>query len=332
MPWETSCDGEPNDLQNGGEAMNLEKLPFLLFDELDFEEENEVSRLLAEHAELREELERLRVMLRVVEASAAEPPPGLLSQCRTRLHATLRDDSVGAQYSEPGRRSWWQAWFANGFAWQTAGALAMAAFSFLAGRWTVDRHMHSVSPSEMLVAMDSDSSDRSPWTPRIRSIRNNPDGTVQVEIEEVKQRLVIGSPDDREVRAVLLNAAQNTLDPGLRVGTIDLLQAQMDRPDVRDVLLHVVRKDGNPSVRLKALEGLVRYSDESSVREALRDVLLRDQNPTVRMEAVNLLIQEQGRPEVIGLLQEVMLQEENHNVRERCMNVLTDLNATMATF
>lgn len=308
------------------------KLPFLLFDELDFEEENEVSRLLAEHEELREELERLRTMLRAVEECSAEPPPGLLSQCRSRLHATLREDAVAVGGRAGGYSSWWRSWFGNGLGWQAAGLMAMVLLSFLAGRWTIERDAAPLTEAGPRMTADARFGPEENWTPRIRAIRTNADGTVQIEIEDVKQRLVMGSPDDRDVRTALLNAAQHTLDPSLRVGTIDLLRAQCDRPDVRDVLLHVVRKDGNPGVRLKALEGLARYPDEARVREALRDVLLRDQNPTVRMEAVNLLVQDRGRPEVIGLLQELMQQEENHSVRERCQNVLIDLNATTATF
>lgn len=313
------------------------KLPFLLFDELDFEEENEVSRLLAEHAELREELERLREMFSAIQDTSTDPPPGLLSQCRSRLHASMREDCGTATVPKPTSRSrWFPEWLVNGWNWQAAGTMAMVLMAFLIGRWSLDRRtpVQTATPTFAVLtgSVTSTPYDEDGWAPRIRNIRTNADGTLQIEIEDVKQRLIEGSPDDREVRAALLNAAQNTLDPSLRGGTIDLLRAQCDRPDVRDVLLHVVRKDTNPNVRMKALEGLAGYPDEVRVREALRDVLLRDQNPAVRMEAVNLLVREQGRPEVIGLLQEVMQQEENLSVRERCQHVLTGMNASTTTF
>lgn len=320
------------------------KLPFLLYDELDFEEENEVSRLLAEHAELREELERVRTLFRAVEQSAVEPPPGLLSQCRTRLHGSLDALPVPAARTSWRLPSWLRfvdkpLFTRMPMGWQAAGALAMLLLGVAAGRWTLQPTAPNspwmdpasqqaggfVSPRATLTGSNG-------WIPRVRDIRTNPDGTVRIEIEEVKHRLVEGLPQDQNVRTLLLAAAQNTADPGIRVGTLGLLSTQGGQPAVRDVLVHALRNDANPGVRLKALEGLEAYAAEPDVREALRVALLHDQSPAVRLEAVDLLTRDRGRPEVIGLLQEAMQVEENRTVRARCQSVLADLNATTETF
>lgn len=320
------------------------KLPFLLYDELDFQEENELSALLAEHAELREELERLRTLFRAVDQSAIEPPPGLLSQCRTRLHSTL--DSLPAPTHRPVWRlpNWLRfvdrpLFGRMPLGWQAAGALAMLLLGVAAGRWTMQPAANNGQWAGGLgqqtggfVSQPAAYSPGNGWIPRVREIRTNPDGTVRIEVEEVKHRLVEGLPQDQNVRTLLLAAAQSTSDPGVRVGTLGLLSAQQGQPAVRDVLVHALRHDSNPGVRLKALEGLEAYAAETEVREALRKALMHDESPAVRLEAVDLLTRDRGRPEVIGLLQEHMRFEENRTVRERCQTALANLNATTETF
>ncbi|MCU0228586.1 MAG: HEAT repeat domain-containing protein [Bryobacterales bacterium] len=319
------------------------KLPFLLYDELDFEEENEISRLLAEHEDLRAELERLRLLARAVDSSATEPPPGLLSQCRSRLHGALREQPVPLRR---GLRDLLPGWLRfvdrplftrTPLGWQVAGALAMLAVGVMAGRATlalpglVASNPGQGSPGQF-VSQNASRSDAPDWTPRVRDIRTNPDGTVRIEFEEVKQRLVEGPPQDQQIRALLLATARSTVDPGMRVGPLSVLSAQSAQPAVREVLLHALRNDSNPGVRLKALEGLQAYANEAQVRETLRTALLHDESPAVRLEAVGLLTRERDRPEVIGLLQELMQFEENRTVRERCQSALADLNATTETF
>lgn len=314
------------------------KLPFLLYDELDFEEENELSKLLAEHAGLRAELDHLRAMFRAVDQGAVEPPPGLLSQCRTRLHSALSDQPApSVRRGWAGMPGWLRfaewVWLPRmRFGWRAAGALAMLLLGVAAGRWTVETGPTPAPGFGGFVSQPADILASSGWTPRVRDISTNPDGTVRIEFEEVKQRLVEGPPQDRNVRALLLATARSTTDPGIRVGTLSLLSSQSSLPGVRDVLLYALRNDTNPGVRLKALEGLETYSAEPEVREALRTSLLHDESPAVRLEAVGLLTRDRGRPEVIGLLQELMQYEENRTVRERCQNALADLHATTETF
>ncbi len=314
------------------------RLPFLLYDELDFEEENQLSRLLAEHEELRAELERLRSLSQAVDQCAVEPPAGLLSQCRTRLHGSLREQPAPVRQ---GIGSLLPAWLRSvdrplfariPFAWQGAGALAMLLLGVGIGRVTLPVADPDAALPGAFVSQQGAIPGNSNWTPRIRDIRTNPDGTVRIEFEEVKQRLVEGLPQDNEVRSLLLATVRSTPDPGMRVGTLSVLSAQSGQPAVREVLLHALRNDTNPGVRLKALEGLQSYAAEPQVRETLRTALLHDESPAVRLEAVGLLTRERDRPEVIGLLQELMQFEENRTVRERCQSALADLNATTETF
>ncbi len=314
------------------------KLPFLLYDELDFEEENELSRLLAEHGELRAELEQLRSLLHAVEQNAVEPPPGLLSQCRTRLHGTLGELPQATQGRGWPRLPEWLRFvdrplFARmPLGWQAAGAVAMLLLGIVAGRWTMQTAADPAPGFGGFASQPADILASDGWTPRVRDIRTNPDGTVRIEFEEVKQRLVEGPPQDHNVRALLLATARSTADPGIRAGTLSVLSSQSSQPGVRDALLYALRHDSNPGVRLKALEGLQVYVTEPDVRETLRTALMHDESPAVRLEAVGLLTRDRGRPEVIGLLQEHMQYEENRTVRERCQSALADLNATTETF
>jgi hypothetical protein len=175
-------------------------------------------------------------------------------------------------------------------------------------------------------------SDEVPPISRVREVRTNPNGTVEIQLEEVSQRMISGSLNDRDVRDALLVAARETSDPGVRVGTLDLLKSQTGRDDVRKVLLYALLNDTNAGVRLKALEGLTSFPIDLDTRESLRKVLLTDANPGVRIQAIELLTKGNEGPEVIGVLQQLMQREDNSYVRQKCQNALRDLNATTGTF
>ena len=98
-----------------------------------------------------------------------------------------------------------------------------------------------------------------------------------------------GSLDDQQIRALLLSAAKDPSDPGLRAETVDILNMRAQSADVRDALIFAVQHDSNAGVRMKAMDGLKPFVRDPEVRTALTQVLLSDSNPGLRTQAIDLL-------------------------------------------
>ena len=173
--------------------------------------------------------------------------------------------------------------------------------------------------------------DSGPVASRVRFVEPGESGRVQIVLEETRQRTLSGDMDDASIRTLLLRAARESSDPGVRVETMDLFKGQPQSQDVRRALLHALRQDANAGVRLKALDALRPSAGDPDVRQVLAEVLLKDDNPGVRTQAVDLLTQKR-EPELVGVLQELMTRENNNYVRMKCQRVLADMNASAETF
>jgi HEAT repeat protein len=173
--------------------------------------------------------------------------------------------------------------------------------------------------------------DNPPVASRVRFVEPGNSGQVQIVLEETRQRVLSGGVEDDTIRTLLLRAARESSDPGVRVETMDLLKAQPQAADVKRALLHALRTDTNAGVRLKALEALRPSAEDSETRQALAEVLLKDENPGVRTQAIDLLTSKR-EPELVGVLQEIMTRENNNYVRMKCQRALSEMNASVETF
>ena len=156
-------------------------------------------------------------------------------------------------------------------------------------------------------------------------------GKVQIVLEETRQRVLSGRVEDQSIQNLLLAAARDPQDAGLRVESVDLLKSGPDSAEVRNALLYALQHDSNPGVRLKALDGLKNSAADAQVRQVLTQVLLHDDNPGVRTQAIDLLIQHK-EDRMVGLLQELMRKEDNGYVRLRCKKALHEMNASVETY
>jgi len=154
---------------------------------------------------------------------------------------------------------------------------------------------------------------------------------VRIVFDETRQREISGSLDDEAVMRMLLAASRSPSDPGVRVESLDLLNARPDSEEVRGALLEALENDPNDGVRLKALEGLRSYAADTRSRQALSHVLLTDDNPGIRSMAVDMLVQSRSM-DVVGTLQELLQQEENGYIRNRSQRALEAMNASVETF
>jgi HEAT repeat protein len=150
-------------------------------------------------------------------------------------------------------------------------------------------------------------------------------------VEETSQRTLSGATKDEPIRRLLLSAARDSADPGVRVESMEILKASAATTEVRHALIYALEHDSNPGVRLKALEGLKDFAQERETRKALTQALLADNNPGIRTQAIDLLVQNK-EPAMVGVLQELMQKEDNNYVRLRCRKALLEMNASAEPF
>ena len=283
-----------------------------LYGELAGQEEENVEQHLHDCSACRSELDRRKALHRRLDSLWIAPPPDLLAECREDL---FRLRSV-----EPKPSPWMpflSMW--RGHTWaRPIGALAMLALGFFSARLTTRE------PALASIAGE-------PIASTIRSVQPDASGHVRIALDETRRRMVTGSVSDGNIERLMLAAARDAGNDGLRVESIDILKAHATSADVRDALLAALRNDPNPGVRFKALEGLKGMASQPEVRKTLGYVLQNDQNPGVRIQAIDMLTQRQDS-ELVGMLQQLVSKESNGYVRQRCERALEEMNASVGTF
>src|SRR5262249_59728589 len=125
----------------------------------------------------------------------------------------------------------------------------------------------------------------------IRGIVQEPGSNrVQIQYDKLMPDTAQGSIDDPRIQQLLLFAARNNMNTGVRIDSIDLLTQKPEDARIREALIYALRYDKNPGVRLKSLEGLRSYvKEDRRVRDAVLEALMKDTNPGVRSQAIALL-------------------------------------------
>lgn len=324
-----------------------EQLPFLLYGELSFDEEEAVESHLDDCAACRAALERERELSVAFDQVAVEPSPALLRACREDLHARLAAEPTPAGIGLEGQpkqpeavHAWWDKFVEfitmPAAIMRPAGAFALLVIGFLGAR---------LAPG-VLPGLGgegwSQASLANMGAARVRSVEPAADGTIRIVLDETRQRVIDGAMDDADVRALLLSATKDPVD-GVRGEIVALLTQEAQAADVRNALVYTIRNDQNAGVRLKALEGLQPFIGEDEVRGALTDVLAGDANPAMRVRAIDLLLQGLSQPagnqdqmvdrRMIGVLQELISRDsENPYMRERCQRALELVKASAELF
>jgi hypothetical protein len=290
----------------------------LEYGELTFDEEERLETHLDTCADCRAAREREKELYAAFDGVVTEPPPSLLRQCRAELAAQLESEPV----QQLARPSWWEQFkesLSGGLILRPAGALALLAAGFVFARLMPN----VLTPSSIGVAeaaMD-----------RVRDVQTIGQDQVRILVDQTRERTVSGSLNDGRIRALLLEAAKDPNDAGLRQASLTLLNADAGSADVRDALVYALRHDQNAGVRLNAMQGLKAFASQSDVRGALSQTLLSDPNPGIRMQAIDLLTQAPNSSmdrQTVGTLQELMMHEDNPYLRERSQQILQAINAS----
>jgi len=303
-----------------------EQLSMLLYGELSFDEEGAVDTHLEGCAECRAALEREQELHAAFDRVEIEPPASVLWESRQNLQR-----QIAAEHAPVYRVSWWDQ-FLDARWLKSAGALALLSIGFFGARMFPNLGLGFTGMSLV-----------DPGAQRVRSVESGPNGGVQIVLDETRQRVVSGGLDDQNIRVLLLSAAKDPSDPGLRYETVGILNDRAQATEVRDTLIYALEHDENAGVRLKAMDGLKPFVRQAEVRKALAGVLLSDGNPGMRTQAIDLLTQGVGDStgnttsngldrDIIGTLQELMNHENNAYVRQRGERVLQLVNASRDTY
>ncbi len=305
-------------------------LPLFLYGELSFDEEELVEVHIDECPACRTALAREKAMFRALDEAEMVPAPRQLEESRAELRRRL---SLAGRLGHAGvpapGSNWWDKvregftirfHFAPGIA-QVAGAAAMLVLGFLTARVAPNSFLGNWHSAGMV----------DPATSRVRDVEPLAPGRVQIVIDETRQRVLSGNVDDQAIQRLLLTAAKDPSDAGLRVESVDLLKNNSQSAEIRTALVYALEHDPNAGVRLKALDGLKQFAEDPDTRQALTHVLLTDDNPGVRTQVIDLLVQ-RHTDAMVGVLQELLEKEDNGYIRMRCQKVLQDMNASVETY
>jgi len=250
-----------------------------------------------------------------------EPSASLLADSRMKLQEALESAEQGG---------WWHRLIFDPAAWlnQIRFAPALAAAIFIVGfaggigatykvvKIPVDRGGPGPPPLAAVASVSS-----------VTSVVPQPGSNeVTIKYDTVSPQEKTGSLNDPAIQQLLLYAARNNFNAGVRMDSVDLLTKQPNNTHVREALLYALRYDSNTGVRLKALDGLGPYvKDDVQVRDAMLEALMSDANPGIRIEALRLLEPVQADSSVRIVLQRLAAKDENRYIRSQARTMLSQL-------
>ena len=253
-----------------------------------------------------------------------EPTPNLLTACRMRLQESLETAHQGG---------FWQRLIFDPSNWlrqvRFSPALAAAIFivGFAGGTGASYNLLSGSSQGGVVVSKQELPAPVESSITGIQSISQEP-GSNQISIKynTVSTQETQGSLTDQRIQQLLLFAARNNYNSGVRMDSVDLLTQRPDDNHVREALIYALRFDSNPGVRLKALEGLGAYvKDDVRVRDAVLQALMSDSNPGVRAQALHLLEPCKADSSVRQVLQRLAENDQNQYIRSQARTVLAQL-------
>jgi HEAT repeats/Putative zinc-finger len=288
-------------------------------DDARFELEQHVSRCTGCAAEL-ESAKRFRADFS--RSPVQDPNPSLLAASRMKLQEALESAEQGA---------WWHRFIFDPVAWlqQIRFAPALAAAIFIVG------FAGGIGATYKMVKGPGVDGGRDLLTPAlvqgsvgaIQSVSQQPGSNqVTVKYDSVSPQVRTGSLNEPDIQQLLLYAARNNFNPGVRMDSVDLLTRQPNDTHVREALIYALRYDSNTGVRLKALDGLGAYvKGDVQVRDAVLESLMSDANPGIRVEALRLLEPVRCDSSVRIVLQRLAAKDENRYIRSQARTLLSQL-------
>lgn len=295
-----------------------------LADDARYELEQHVARCADCAAELKAEQDFHSLL---AQDHAAEPTPNLVASSRMRLQEALETAKQGSFFS---RLAFDPANWLLQMKFSPALAAAILILGFAGGVGTTYKiyGTHSTSSTAGLsntpnpAAIPAEASIAS-----ISSIVQDP-GTNQISIKynAVSTQEAQGSLNDERIQQLLLYAARNNYNSGVRVDSVDLLAQRTGDMQVREALIYTLQNDTNPGVRLKSLDALGTYvKNDTNVRDAVLRALVNDGNSGVRIEALRLIEPVKADGSVRGVLMALAVKDQSTYIKSQARTMLAQL-------
>ena len=305
---------------------------FYVYNELEDDARYEVEQHLARCPDCATELKAARKFHATLsEMPVVEPTPNLLAASRMRLQEALETTQPGGV---------WRRLIFEPALWlrqiRMAPALAAvifivgfgggigATYNFLSGRdggGVVTGSLESGGNSSLNQPLESSA------IAGIRSVTQQPGSNqVSIKYDTVLTQEAQGSLNDRRIQQLLLFAARNNYNSGVRMDSVDVLTQAPDDSRVREALLYALQNDTNPGVRLKALDGLSGFvRQDPRVRDGVLRALISDENSGVRMQALRLVEPMKADSNVRSVLTRLSQTDQNVSIRSQARAMLAQM-------
>ena len=291
-----------------------------LADDARHELEQHVARCADCAAELKTEREFHALL---AQEPSPEPTPNLLAASRMCLQEALETAEQGRFWH---RLAFDPANWLRQVRFSPALASAILILGFAGGMGTAYRVLGH-QPQGAITSSTSSPSPAEASITGIRSITQDP-GTnrINIKYDTVSTSEAQGSLNDQRIQQLLLFAARNNYNSGVRMDSVDLLTKKPDISQVRDALIYALSYDTNPGVRLKALDGLGSFvKDDVRVRDVVLQALVNDSNPGVRTEALRLIEPAKADGSVRGVLMTLAAKDQSQYIKSQARTMLAQL-------
>jgi hypothetical protein len=297
-----------------------------LADDARHELEQHVERCADCAAELKAEQEfhALLAQDRAADLLLSDPSPNLLAASRMRLQEALETAKQGSFWS---RLAFDPANWLLQMKFSPTLAAAILIVGFLGGAGT----MREISrPTTIASGPNTPNQNPVPSEASITGISSVTPvpGTDQVSIKynTVSTQEAQGSLNDQKIQQLLLYAARNNYNTGVRFDSVDLLAQKSGDAQVRDALIYALQNDTNPGVRLKSIGALGNYvKDDTNVRDAVLRALVNDSNSGVRIEALRLIEPVKADGSVRGVLMALASKDQSTYIKSQARTMLAQL-------
>jgi hypothetical protein len=302
---------------------------FYVYNELEDDARYEVEQHLARCLECATELKSARSFHTTMSQNpVAEPTPNLLAASRMRLQEALETSTQGGLWRrlifEPG--TWLRqirmspALAAVIFIVGFGGGIG-ATYNFLTNR--ADGNAVAIERSSG-TGGNTTSPIEAAAISGIRSVTQEPGSNqVSIKYDTISTQEAQGSLNDQRIQQLLLFAARNNYNSGVRMDSVDVLTQAPNDTRVREALMYALQNDTNPGVRLKALDGLSGFvGQDAQVRDAVLRALISDASPGVRLQALRLVEPMKADSNVHAVLTRLSQTDQNLSIRSQAQTML----------
>ncbi len=303
-----------------------QNISFYVYNELEDDARYEVEQHLARCPECAAELKATRKLHATLSQSpVVEPTANFLAASRMRLQEALETTEQGG---------FWQRLIFEPVSWlrQVRMSPALAAVIFIVGFGggigaTYNYLTNRPPTTDVAVTDHKPAPVETAAITGIRSITQEPGSNqVSIKYDTISTQEAQGSLNDQRIQQLLLFAARNNYNSGVRMDSVDLLTQAPDGSQVREALMYALHNDSNPGVRLKALDGLSGFiKQDPQVRDAVLQTLISDSNSGVRLQALRMVEPMKADSSVRSVLMKLAASDENASIRSQARTMITQM-------